>query len=103
MPANSANPSNAPEAGRGTFAGGGVKRCVAKDCAVSVKLPIDRGSSYGMTFLTPPEFDLSQITAAGIAGGWSPFALNSAVGQYGGFDFQRSKDVFGNTPFYTQY
>lgn len=29
--------------------------------------------------------------------------MNSAVGHYGSFDFQRSRDAAGNTTFYTQY
>ncbi len=75
------------------------------------KFTINRGkppsaktcSAYGMTFLAPPSFDPSQITAAGRAGGWSPSAMNEAVGHYGSFDFQRSRDAAGNTIFYTQY
>lgn len=59
-------------------------------------------SAYGMTFLAPPSFDLGKIEAAGRAGGWSPSAMNSAVGHYGSFDFQRST-IGGNTTFYSQY
>lgn len=53
--------------------------------------------------MAPPGFTLAKITAAGQAGGWSPSAMNSAVGHYGSFDFQRSTDASGNTTFYTQY
>jgi hypothetical protein len=51
----------------------------------------------------PPTFDINQIEAAGKVGGWSPWAMNAAVGQYGTFDFQRTRDSAGNTTFYTGY
>jgi hypothetical protein len=60
-------------------------------------------TAYGIPFMAPPGFNLGKITAAGQAGGWSPSAMNSAVGHYGSFDFQRSTDASGNTTFYTQY
>jgi hypothetical protein len=56
-----------------------------------------------MPFLAPSSLDIGKIAAAGKAGGWSPSAMNSAVGHYGSFDFQRSRDTAGNTTFYTQY
>ena len=56
-----------------------------------------------MTFLAPPNFNLNQIVAAGSAGGLGYSAANSAVGHYGTFDLQRSRDSAGNTTFYIQY
>jgi RHS repeat-associated protein len=62
-------------------------------------------SVYGgaVTFLAPPGFNLGQITQAGQAGGLSFNAANTAVGHYGTYDFQRSRDAAGNTTYYTQY
>ncbi|HEV2365421.1 MAG TPA: RHS repeat-associated core domain-containing protein [Caulobacteraceae bacterium] len=60
-------------------------------------------SAYGMTFLAPPGFNVGNIAAAGRAGGWSFAAMNAAVGQYGRFDFQRSRDSSGNTTYYPAY
>lgn len=54
-------------------------------------------------FYAPPTFDITKIEAAGKAGGWSPQAMNAAVGHYGTFDFQRSRDSAGNTTFYSGY
>jgi RHS repeat-associated protein len=54
-------------------------------------------------FYAPPTFDITKIEAAGRAGGWSPQAMNAAVGHYGTFDFQRSRDSAGNTTFYSGY
>jgi len=60
-------------------------------------------SAYGMTFLAPPGFNLGNIAAAGRAGGWNLGAMNAAVGQYGSFDFQRSRGSSGNTTYYPAY
>jgi RHS repeat-associated protein len=54
-----------------------------------------------LQFHAPPGFDLNQIVAAGRAGGLSH--AGSAVGHYGTFDFQRSRDSAGNTTFYSGY
>jgi RHS repeat-associated protein len=59
-------------------------------------------SAYGMTFLAPPGFNLGKIAAAGRAGGLSLGAMNGAVGQYGSFDFQRSRSG-GSTTYYPAY
>ena len=56
-----------------------------------------------LQFYAPPGFNLDQIVAAGKAGGKNPFAALAAVGQYGTFDFQRSRDSAGNTTFYSGY
>jgi hypothetical protein len=55
-----------------------------------------------MTFLAPPGFNLGNIVAAGKAGGLSLGAMNGAVGQYGSFDFQRSRSG-GGTTYYPAY
>lgn len=56
-----------------------------------------------LQFNAPPGFDLNQVAAAGQTGGYSPSAALNAVGQYGTFDFQRSRDSAGNTTFYSGY
>jgi hypothetical protein len=45
----------------------------------------------GRQFYAPSQFNLSSVVAAGRAGGrFNIFAMNSAVGHFGTFDYQRS-------------
>jgi RHS repeat-associated protein len=63
-----------------------------------------QGCSVGdNSFYAPLSFDIAKIEAAGQANGLNPFALNANVGQYGTFDFQRSRDSAGNTTFYSGF
>lgn len=55
------------------------------------------------SFPAPYTFDMTKIEAAGHANGLNPFAINANVGQYGTFDFQRSRDSAGNTTFYSGF
>ena len=55
------------------------------------------------SFPAPYTFDVTKIEAAGHANGLNPFAINANVGQYGTFDFQRSRDSAGNTTFYSGF
>ena len=55
------------------------------------------------SFPAPFKFDITKIEAAGQANGLNPFAANANVGQYGTFDFQRSRDSSGNTAFYSGF
>ena len=55
------------------------------------------------SFPAPFKFDITKIEAAGRAGGHSLTAMGNAVGHYGTFDFQRSRDSAGNTTFYSGF
>jgi hypothetical protein len=47
-------------------------------------------TGMGKQFYAPPQFNLSNVTAAGQAGGrFNLSAMNSAVGHFGTFDYQR--------------
>jgi hypothetical protein len=54
----------------------------------------------GSSFYAPANANWSAIYAAGQAGGYSPFAANTAVGQFGTYDFQRNA---ANNMFLSQY
>jgi hypothetical protein len=52
-------------------------------------------TSSGTAFPAPPGANFSAVQAAGRSAGLNPFAVNSAVGHFGTFDFQR--DAASNT------
>jgi hypothetical protein len=57
----------------------------------------------GRPFYAPPQFTLSQVVAAGQVGGRVNFAaMNSAVGHFGTFDYQRVGTPLSLT-FYSGY
>ena len=63
-------------------------------------------TSEGHNFYAPPSFNLQAIENAGksnVFNAFNPGAMNSAVGHYGTFDFQRVETLFGNTTFYSAY
>src|ERR1700730_9982500 len=47
-------------------------------------------TGMGKQFYAPPQFNLNQVVGAGQAGGrFNLSAMNSAVGHFGAFDYQR--------------
>jgi RHS repeat-associated protein len=47
-------------------------------------------TSSGTPFFVPPGANFSAVQAAGQSAGLNPFAVNSAIGHYGTYDFQRN-------------
>src|SRR4051794_16265940 len=60
-------------------------------------------STIRTTSTLRPASTFTKIEAAAKSGGYSPQAMNAAVGHYGTFDFQRVRDSAGNTTFYSGY
>jgi hypothetical protein len=96
------NQISAPSPNYGSGGGGGTP---PKNGFTKVFLPPDANVCFDNQnyFYAPPTFNINKIEAAGKAGGWSPQAMNAAVGHYGTFDFQRTRDSAGNTTFYSGY
>ena len=87
----------------GGWTGGGMSPPTQGPLTINNGVPpgaVGWTSPNGTNFSAPPGTSWAGVYAAGQAGGMNPFAMNTAEGQFGTYDFQR--DAWDDT-FYSQY
>jgi RHS repeat-associated protein len=94
--------------GISTFGVGGASGGGTFTIIKSIPPGAESCGSSGLSFIAPSGWNPNQIVVAGMDGGngnnlSSIAAMNRAVGHYGTYDYQRSRDVAGNTTFYSAY